>query len=103
MFSTKKANFAPTVTTGIVLFNVFLFILIGAFASDDIVIGTSNNLQSSIDNVNDTYSTTDVAKPSFLGSFSLQVMELPGWFKIFVVAVNVLLIPITILAWVRGL
>ena len=103
MFSTKKANFAPTVTTGIVLFNVFLFILIGAFASDSTTIGTANNIYDSVDEVNTTYDTTTVAKPSFLGSFTLVLFGLPWWFQAFIFFVNVLLIPITILAWVRGL
>ena len=104
LFSNRKAsNFAPLVTTGVVLFNVFLFIIISAFASDSVSVGTANNIYGDIDEVNATYDTTSVAKPSFLSGFAMTISNLPWWFNVFVVFVNLLLIPITVLAWVRGL
>lgn len=102
MFHNKKANFAPVVTTGLVLFNVFVFILVSAFAADSSTIGTSNNIYDSVDEVNTTYDTTTVSKPSFISRFTLVLFDLPWWFQTFLFFVNVLLIPITILAWVRG-
>ena len=104
LFSNKKAsNFAPLVTTGIVLFNLIIFILVSAFASDDTHIGTSNDIYSSIDEVNTTYDILDVSKPSFFDKFFLVIFDLPWWIQVFIFFVNVILIPITILAWVRGL
>lgn len=104
LFSNKKAsNFAPVVTTGVVLFNVFIFVLVSAFATDSATVGTADNIYGDIDEVNDTYNTINVAKPSFLSNFTIVLFGLPWWFQVFIFFVNVLLIPITILAWVRGL
>jgi len=103
VFSSKKANFAPLVTTGVILFNVFVFIIISAFASDDTLVGTASNVYDSIDEVNSTYDTTTIQKPSFLSRFFITIFDLPWWLQVFVFFVNIILIPITILAWVRGL
>lgn len=95
-------NFAPTVTTGLVLFNVIVFVLITAFAMDDIAIGRTSNVYSSI-NSSGQGLPGDVSEPSFLERFGIVMWGLPWWLNTFVIFVNALLIPITILAWVRGL
>ena len=86
-------NFAPTVTTGLVLFNVIIFVLITAFANDDLAVGQAS----------DVYNADDSSETNFLGRFFIIVWDLPWWINVFVVFVNLLLIPITIFAWLRGL
>jgi len=96
------SNFAPTVTTGLVLFNVIIFVLITAFASDDMAIGQASNVYEEIDetgNIDDV----NVKDVGFMERFWIILWDLPWWINVFVIFMNVLLIPITIFAWIRGL
>ena len=86
-------NFAPTVTTGLVLFNIVIFILITAFATDDLAIGQASNV----------YDADDTSETTFLNRFWVIIWDLPWWLNVFLVFVNLMLIPITIFAWLRGL
>jgi len=96
-------NFAPVVTTGIVLFNVFIFILISAFAMDDVAIGQASNVEIALNSSGEGVPST-IQGTSFLSRFTISLFDiLPWWVSVFVLFVNLILIPITILAWVRGL
>ena len=98
----KVGNFAPIATTGLVLFNVFVFILVSAFAMDDTTIGESSNVYVSLNESGEGL-PGDIASSSFFDKFTLVIWDLPWWFNVFLVFVNLLMIPIVILAWVRGL
>lgn len=101
-FRDKKAGFAPTVTTAIVLFNLFVFIIITAFAMDDVSVGRAGDVYSELNESGDI-DTSSVAEIGFLKRFWIIMWDLPWWFNIFVIFVNLILIPICVLAWIRGL
>ena len=95
-------SFAPSVTTGIILLNVFVFILVTAFANDGTDIGTANNIYNELEASGDI-DAADIKDVSFMGRFWLVFGDLPFWFNAFIIFCNVLLIPIAIFAWIRGL
>ena len=93
---------APMMTAGLILFNVFIFILISAFAMDDIAIGRTNNMYESV-NESGGGLPADISESGFMGNFITILFSLPWWLDVFVWYANFALLGIVIFAWVRGL
>lgn len=90
-------------TAGIIMYNMILFILIAAFAMDGVSIGQASNTFTTV-NESGVDNPTDISESSFLTRFWVSIWDLPWWFNMFaVVFVNLILLPITVFAWIRGL
>lgn len=105
MLRNKKGQMVLPLTIGLILFNVFWYILIVAFTSDGVVIGEPNNfyeteLNATGDDI-DT-DTTAVYDQSWIARFFINVWNLPWWLNIFVVLLNGVGLVIILAAWFRG-
>lgn len=95
-------NFAPVVTTGLILFNIIVGVLISAFAMDDVAIGKTGSIYNPINNTGEGESG-DISDPGMFARFVITIYSMPWWVNIFIIFANVILLPLTILAWARGL
>ena len=101
----RKGQSALPYTVTLVLFNAFIYILVGAFAADPLAddIGRSGFGEITLNDseTSDTELTVTESR-GFISRFFLIFFDLPWWVWVFVTMVNLVLIPLMILAWVRG-
>lgn len=101
----RKGQSALPYTVTLVLFNAFIYILVGSFASDPLASDIGRSGFGSIDiNESDSSDTelTISETSSFISRFFLVFFDLPWWVLVFVTMVNGVLIPLIILSWIRG-
>ena len=102
----KKGQSVLPYTVALVLFNVFFYILVGAFAADPLAddVGYSGFGEITLNQSETSDSELTIGESSSFMSrfFIISYLDLPWWVQAFVILVNLVLLPLVVLAWIRG-
>lgn len=99
-------TYAPSLTIGFVIFNLILFLVVGAFATDGVQISSNaQNIQNSLGSINQSASEGSMhySDVSFISKIWITFSNLPSWFNTLIITIEALLVIVIILAWLRGL
>lgn len=103
----KKANAAPALTIGFVLFNIIVYIIIIGFAMDDYGqdVGSTVSITSLASSANESGDSTLVTwnDLTFIRKAGYVIAYLPWWLDLFIMGFQAIFIVVIILAWLRGL
>ena len=103
----KKGAFAPIMTVAYVMFCLLYYVIFVAFSMDPIhTEGSIGSIDASSDiSINESEDSTYVSYTdrNWISKFFITVFNMPWWLNVFIGTLQVVILGVLTLAWVRGL